>query len=134
MLIEGHLKTGAASDAWKLWAAAPDEARAALAPRLYARQAACFLLDRALSARELENALLALDAVLLTGPAPESAGRWLDRTAALARKLDRVPPFAAWLAARAEDGSLKGYREVFHERIRRLGGEVLNGNGKGSGH
>ena len=133
LVLEEDLRTGAASDAWKLWAAAPDEARRALAPRLCARQAACFLLDRALSAQELENALVALDAVLLTGPAPESAGRWLDRTAALARKLDRVPPFAAWLAARAEDASLKGYREVFHERIRRLGGEVLNGNGKGSG-
>jgi hypothetical protein len=133
MLVEEHLRTGAALDAWKLWAGAPDEARQALAPRLYARQAACFLLDRALSAQELENALLALDAVLLTGPAPESAGCWLERTAALARQLDRVPPFAAWLAARAEDASLKGYREVFHERIRRLGGEVLNGNGKRNG-
>jgi hypothetical protein len=125
MVLEEQLRSGASIEAWRCWSKAEDEARRNLLASLFARQAACALMNSALAGGSLENALSAFDAFLLTGPDMDSAAHWLSRLARAAQSLDRLPVFSRWVAERATATDLNAYRKPFQDCARQIGQDAL---------
>lgn len=117
MMLEELVQARALDVALKLWEKAPAEARNNYAARIYARQAAGGMLDKALAAENLPALCLTMEKMLTTYPALNFVERWLGQFSAMAEKQKDDGAYSAWLGARAGDVKAEPYRSAFLKRF-----------------
>jgi len=103
--------------ALQLWEKAPADARKHYAARIYARQAAGALLDKALASEDLKAICSHFERLLATGPAGNYTERWLTKLGGVAEKKKEEEAFSTWLTARTTDEKAAPFRSSFVKRL-----------------
>ncbi|HEY3320441.1 MAG TPA: hypothetical protein VGP72_08240 [Planctomycetota bacterium] len=99
------------------WGKTDEELRKIYAARIYARQAASSLLDRALRMGDERAMLRYMEDFLSTGPSANATERWLDKLRSIPDKKTNTADLVQWLQARADDEKLGTLRGTFRRYL-----------------
>jgi len=118
LALEEDLRAGEVVRAVARWKAADAESKKNYPAKIYARQAAGVVMDKAAAAKDLAALQTSLDDLLTTGPANNFIAHWLERIEALAKEQNRDADADALLAKLAQNEALKNYKATVEERIK----------------